>query len=210
MTSYAVGQWTGTDWIARVVTLKRVPKHAPCDTLLYLWPKEEWVWANTVTVEQSATRLPAVSVDTDKVRVKLALLLMPYGRPTWVASEVGVSPAAITQLQDRKNLNRWQYMPPVEQVQGDIASGMKMRDALRKYGVSRVMLNAYLEAQGTSYKELVREQNDRRATLGLPTLRLSGGIGKTPGKAVAADTRIQAQPQAHSALPAGHRRELEE
>lgn len=206
---YQVGQWTGADWIARVCALKVTPKHVPCDTLLYLWPKEEWVWADAVTVEQSAARLPAISVDTDKVRVKLALLLMPYGRPTWVASEVGVSPAAITQLQDRKSLSRWQYMPSVEQVRADIASGMKMRHALHKYGVSRVALNAYLEAQGTSYKELVRNENDRRGTMGLPALRLSGGVGKTPAKTVATDHRLQAQSKARSALPAGRKRKRE-
>lgn len=204
--NYQVGQWTGEDWIARVVTLKVVPKRCPSDTLLYLWPKEEWVWANTVTVEEAATKLPAISVNTDKVRVKLALMLTPYGRPKWVASEIGVTNAAITQLQKRRSLSRRQYIPTIDQVREDIGNGLQMRQLIDKWGVSRQSFRDYFASQGTSYRELMNEYNDRRRTMGLTPISRNGRIKKTPGKTVATDTRLPAQPKASSALPAGRKR----
>lgn len=206
---YQVGQWTGTDWIARVFTLKVVPKRCPSDTLLYLWPTQEWVWANTVEPVEAATRLPAISVNTDKVRVKLALMLTPYGRPKWVASEIGVTNTAITQLQHRRNLSRRQYIPTIEQVREDIGNGLQMRQLIEKWGVSRQSFRDYFAQQGTSYRELMNEHNDRRAAMGLTPISRNGRIKKTAGKAVAADPGLQAQPEARSALPTGHRRKLE-
>lgn len=203
---YQVGQWTGTDWIARVVTLKVTPKRCPCDTLLYLWPTQEWVWANTVEPVEAATQLPAISVNTDKVRVKLALMLTPYGRPKWVASEVGVTNTAITQLQKRRSLSRKQYVPTIDQVREDISSGMQMRQLIDKWGVSRQSFRDYFASQGTSYRELMNEYNDRRAAMGLTPISRNGRVKKTPGKAVATDPGLQAQSEASTALPARRKR----
>ena len=175
---YQVGQWTGTDWIVRVKTLQVVPKRCPCDTLLYLWPTEEWVWANTVTVEQAATKLPAISVNTDKVRVKLALMLMPYGRPIWIAKEVGVTNTAVTQLQQRRKLSNKQYVPTIEQVREDMSNGMQMKQLIEKWGVSRQSFRDYFASQGTSYRELTNEQNERRAALGLTPISRNGQYKK--------------------------------
>lgn len=210
MANYSVGQWTGTDWIARVVTLKVVPKRCPSDTLLYLWPTREWVWANTVTVEEAATRLPAVSVNTDKVRAKLALILMPYGKSAWIAREIGMPSSAITVLQQRMGLSHRQYVPTIEQVREDINNGMQMRQLIEKWGVSRQNFRDYFAQQGTSYRELMNEYNDRRAAMGLTPISRNGRIKKTAAKAVATDHGLQAQPETSPALPAGHRRELEE
>lgn len=210
MTNYQAGQWTGTDWIARVVTLKVTPKRCPSDTLLYLWPKEEWVWSNTVTVEEAATQLPAVSVNTDKVRVKLALLLVQYGKSMWVAREIGVSSSSMTTLLQRRGLSHRQYVPTIDQVREDMSNGMQMRQLIEKWGVSRQNFRDYFAQQGTSYRELTEEQNDRRRALGLAPISRNGQYKRTPGKAVATDTRLPTQSETDTALPAGHRRELEE
>lgn len=178
MTSYQIGQWTGEDWIARVFTLKVVPKRAPCDTLLYLWPKQEWVWANTVTIEQAATTLPAISIDANKVRVKLSLALMPYGRPIWIAREVGINPSSVSTLQSKRGMDRWQFMPSVEEIRGYISDGMRVRQICERYSVSRQTLAEYLKDKGTTYKELVDGENDRRAALGLPAISYSGNRHK--------------------------------
>lgn len=175
---YQTGQWTGTDWIVRVFTLKIVPKRCPCDTLLYLWPTQEWVWANTVEPVEAATRLPAISVDVNKVRVKLALLLMPYGKSIWVAREIGVSPMSITQLQQRRNLKSKQYVPTIEQVREDISSGMQMRQLIEKWGIARQSFRDYFAQQGTSYRELMNEHNERRAALGLTPISRNGQYKK--------------------------------
>ena len=204
MASYQTGQWTGTDWITRVVTLKRVPKRAPCNTLVYLWPSEGWAWANTVEPVEIATKLPAVSVDTNKIRVKLALLLLEYGKPAWVASEVGVTRANINWIQNNRNKDRWAYLPSVEQIREAINGGMKIRDMVSEYGIGLKALHTYLAAQGVSYEEMVRERDEHRRTVGLPALRGKGGSRKKASSDMATDHGIQAQSQARSALPTGH------
>lgn len=207
---HQVGQWTGADWIARVFTLKTVPKRCPSDTLLYLWPTQEWVWANTVEPVEAATKLPAVSVDTNKVRVKLALMLIPYGRPKWVASEVGVTNTSITTLQARRNLKGRQYVPTIEQVREDMRDGMQMSQLIEKWGISRQTFRDYFAQQGTSYRELTDEQNERRRAMGLTPISRNGRFKKTrTATGVATDNGLQTQSEARSAIPAGHSTEGE-
>ena len=203
---YQVGQWTGADWIARVVTLKVTPKRCPSDTLLYLWPKEEWVWANGIEIQEAATKLPAISVNTDKVRVKLALMLTPYGRLKWVASEIGVTNTAISQLLQRRNLGPRQYIPTIDQVREDIGNGLQMRQLIDKWGVSRQSFRDYFASQGTSYRELMNEHNDRRAAMGLTPISRNGRVKKTATSSVVSDNGLQAQPEAGTAFPAGRKR----